>query len=103
MDKQFTQIPAQKVLPETSILKKLLKPHMRFTNRINHQALFVPVASDNKNGFFDRYLKPWASFPMTKDVFIEQIARKCQQYYSKRPEEVCPAPILLKESLKQLP
>ena len=83
--------------------KQLLSPHTRFSARINHQALFVPVASNNTGSKSDRYLKPWSSFPMIKEVFIENVAKKCQIYYSKRPEEFCPPPILRNEHLKSLP
>ena len=97
-------VAINRVLPDTSVLKQLLDPHFRFTNRINHQALFAPIASNNKNGFIGRYLAPWSSFPMTKDVFIESVAKKCHEHYNTvPPEQVCPAPILLKEHLKQLP
>ena len=119
----------KKVLPDSSILKQLLLPHIRFTSRINHQghysnskialwrhhngldsrllntikALFLPVASKNTNGFVDRYLRPWSSLPMTKEVFIENVGRKCAVYYGRRPEEFCPSSILLNENIKNLP
>ena len=114
----------KKVLPDSSILKQLLLPHIRFTSRINHQgtysnhyllysattmmlntikALFLPVASKNTNGFVDRYLRPWSSLPMTKEVFIENCGRKCAVYYGRRPEEFCPSSILLNENIKNLP
>ena len=40
----------------------------------------------------------------SKDVFSEAVAKKCHEHYNTvPPEQVCPAPILLKEHLKQLP
>jgi len=92
-----------KVLQPNSVLRKLLTPHIRFTEIINHQALFIGNASDNNQSLADRYLKPWLAFPMNNEVFIENIARHCQIYYSKRPEVFCPSPFLHNESLTELP
>ncbi|CBY21604.1 unnamed protein product [Oikopleura dioica] len=96
-------ISCDKLLPETSILRQLLEPHYKFTERLNHQALFVCNASDNKNSFADKYFKPWLAFPMTKEVFIENMSKECQRYYNKRPEEFCPSPFLHDENLVDIP
>ena len=40
---------------------------------------------------------------MTKEVFIENVGRKCAVYYGRRPEEFCPSSILLNENIKNLP
>lgn len=92
-----------KVLRPDSVLRKLITPHIRFTERINHQALFVCRSSDNKRSLADRYLRPWVAFPMTKEVFVENVARECQRYYNKRPEVFCPSPLLHNESITDMP
>ena len=96
-------VSCEKLLPDTSILRQLLEPHYRFTERLNHQALFVCNASDNKNSFADKYFKPWLAFPMTKEVFIENVSKECQRYYNKRPEEFCPSLFLHDEDLVDIP
>ena len=96
-------VNCEKLLPKTSVLRQLVEPHYRFTERLNHQALFVCHSSDNRNSFFDKYLKPWLAFPMTKEVFIEQLSKECQRYYNKRPEEFCPSPFLHDENLIDIP
>lgn len=53
-------------LPAESVLYQLLAPHLRFTLRINNEALRVQRAQDRS--------KPYAPFPMSGESFVQSIA-----------------------------
>lgn len=59
-------------LPKDSVLFQLLKPHLRFTLRINNEALRVQRAQDRS--------KPYAPFPVTGDEFVRGIAEDVNEH-----------------------
>nr|CAB3262794.1 uncharacterized protein LOC100183334 [Phallusia mammillata] len=72
---------SKKVLNRDGTLYKLLSPHFRFTERINYQALRVGKATNNKRSMLDRLFFLWQPFPVTKEQFLEGVARKCKRHY----------------------
>ncbi|XP_076823458.1 uncharacterized protein LOC143469595 [Clavelina lepadiformis] len=75
---------SKRCLNHNSTLYKLLAPHFRFTERINYQALRVGKATNNKRSILDRIFFLWQPFPVTKEQFMEGVARKCRKYYFDR-------------------
>jgi hypothetical protein len=65
-------------------LWRLLAPHLRFTNRINYQALWIQRSSDNAPTF-RKALVPWLSMPFYPDQFRGGILRNTQRHYSALP------------------
>jgi hypothetical protein len=61
-----------KKLPKNTFLYHLLAPHTRFTNRINHQAVWVQKSADNYPDLRHK-LVPWKSFPKDGKKFREDI------------------------------
>uniref|UniRef100_H2Z0L0 Uncharacterized protein n=1 Tax=Ciona savignyi TaxID=51511 RepID=H2Z0L0_CIOSA len=74
-------VHAKQKLDHQSTLFKLLSPHFRFTEQINHQALFVGKATSNKRTLFDRLFFFWQPLPVTNEQFVENVAEKCKTYY----------------------
>ncbi len=58
-------------LNKTDVLFQLLEPHVRFTLRINNEALRVQRAQDRT--------KPYAPFPVTGEEFVKSIAADVKQ------------------------
>ncbi|XP_078493652.1 uncharacterized protein LOC100183334 isoform X1 [Ciona intestinalis] len=78
----------KKLLNRKGALYKLLSPHFRFTERINYQALRVGKATNNKRSL-DRLFFLWQSFPVTKEQFLEGVARKCKKHYMDKGAQEC--------------
>lgn len=72
---------SRKMLNPDGVLYKLLYQHFRFTERINYQALRVQKATNNKRSALDRLFFFWQPFPLTKEQFLEGVARKCKKHY----------------------
>lgn len=68
---------------ETS-LWKFLAPHLRFTNRINYQALWIQRSSDNGHTLRQR-LTPWLAMPYHADQFRGGILRNTTRHYRDLP------------------
>lgn len=45
------------------------------------QALRVQKATNNKRSIIDRLFFFWQPFPLTKEQFLEGVARKCKKHY----------------------
>ena len=58
-------------LEKSDVLYQLLEPHVRFTLRINNEALRIQRAQDRS--------KPYAPFPVTGDEFVKSIAKDVKQ------------------------
>lgn len=58
-------------LEKTDVLYQLLEPHVRFTLRINNEALRVQRAQDRT--------KPYAPFPVSGEEFVKSIAADVKQ------------------------
>ena len=58
-------------LKNTDVLHQLLEPHVRFTLRINNEALRVRRAQNRS--------KPYAPFPVTGEAFVKSIAQDVKQ------------------------
>nr|XP_018666934.1 uncharacterized protein LOC494401 isoform X1 [Ciona intestinalis] len=71
----------KRYLKPTSFLFRFLKPFFQFTERINHQALNVCKATNNKRSILDRHFFFWQPIPITVEQFVEGVAKKCHQYY----------------------
>ncbi|XP_039270475.1 uncharacterized protein LOC120345131 isoform X2 [Styela clava] len=80
---------SQKLLNRNGILYKLLYQHFRFTERINYQALRVQKATNNKRSALDRLFFFWQPFPLTKEQFLEGVARKCKKHYFDKGMQEC--------------
>jgi hypothetical protein len=70
-----------KKLSRESVLYKLLYPHTRFTNRINYQAVYIQLSTDNSPSLKNT-LTPWKCFPMYGDDFKNGILENTSNHYS---------------------
>ncbi len=77
-------------LKKTDVLYQLLEPHVRFTLRINNEALRVQRAQDRS--------KPYAPFPVSGDEFVKSIAADVKEHLME-PGFVCPPWSLQQEAL----
>lgn len=77
-------------LDKSDILYQLLEPHVRFTLRINNEALRVQRAQDRT--------KPYAPFPVTGEEFVKSIAEDVKQELME-PGLRCPPWSLQQEQL----
>jgi len=68
-------------LPKKSNLRKLLEPHTRFTEYINHKALHHCKSSDNHNYLTERCFKPWLCMPTTNHYFLKNIKEATEDFY----------------------
>nr|XP_039270481.1 uncharacterized protein LOC120345134 [Styela clava] len=80
---------SQKLLNRNGILYKLLYQHFRFTERINYQALRVQKATNNKRSALDRLFFFWQPFPLTREQFLESVAKKCKKHYFDKGMQEC--------------
>nr|CAB3260406.1 uncharacterized protein LOC100175252 [Phallusia mammillata] len=69
------------VLPPSSVLRQLLEPHTKYTEYINYQALHECQSSTNTGTLTDRVFKPWLSFPIRNDDFLQGIQDHCEKCY----------------------
>lgn len=67
-------------LPRDSVLYQLLSPHTRFTNRINHQAVWIQKATDNSQTLQDT-LTPWKNFPFSGEDFRHTLLENTSNHY----------------------
>lgn len=67
-----------------TVLWKLLAPHLRFTNRINYQALWIQRSSDNGHSLRQR-LTPWLAMPYHAEQFRGGILRNTTRHYRDLP------------------
>lgn len=67
-------------LSRDSILYKLLYPHTRFTNRINYQAVYTQLSTDNTPSLKNR-LTPWKCFPIYGEDFRQGILENTSNHY----------------------
>lgn len=65
-------------------LWRLLAPHLRFTNRINYQALWIQRSSNNAPTL-RKAIVPWLSMPFYPDQFRGGILRNTQRHYGNLP------------------
>ena len=84
-------------LPKNSFLYHLLAPHTRFTNRINHQALWIQKSTDNYPDLRHKLI-PWITFPMYGENFRNGIFYNTAEKY-KDLHEHCLMPHKLDTSL----
>lgn len=68
-------------VPAGSVLRQLMAPHLRFTMRIDHQALRIGKFSSNVHRSLKCRLNPWLSMPMTRDQFVGFAAEQVIDYY----------------------
>ncbi|HVA24835.1 MAG TPA: hypothetical protein VMW62_10615 [Chloroflexota bacterium] len=64
---------------------RLLEPHLRFTNRINYQALWIQRGSTNAPTL-RKAMVPWISMPYYPDQFRGGILRNTQRHYENLPQ-----------------
>lgn len=67
-------------LTKGSVLYRLLHPHVRFTNRINYQVLWVQKSTNNTPSMKDK-LVPWKSFPIYADDFRFGVLKNTYKHY----------------------
>jgi hypothetical protein len=67
-------------LSRDSVLYKLLYPHTRFTNRINYQAVYTQLSTDNTPSLKNR-LTPWKCFPLYGEDFRQGILENTSNHY----------------------
>lgn len=67
-------------LPRSSVLSQLLAPHVRFTNRINQQALWVRKSTEAKDTAKGK-LVPWHPFPMNGKEFADGVLINTGNFY----------------------
>lgn len=67
-------------LSRDSVLYKLLYPHTRFTNRINYQAVYIQLSTDNTPSLKNR-LTPWKCFPLYGEDFKQGILENTANHY----------------------
>ncbi len=77
------------MLPNGSVLHKILTTHTRFTLAINNQALRVQQATNNHNNWKGK-LDPIKPFPVTADTFVFSNSRRVLDFYKKCGEFHCP-------------
>lgn len=66
---------------QDSNVARLLRPHVRFTNRINYQALWIQRSTSNAPGL-RKALVPWLSAPFYEDQFRGGVLRNTQRHYA---------------------
>lgn len=71
---------AYQLLPRRSVLSQLLAPHLRFTNRINQQALWTRKSTNAKNTLAGK-LVPWHAFPMNGPEFADGVLINTGDFY----------------------
>lgn len=69
---------------QDTTLWRLLAPHLRFTNRINYQAVWLQ-ASTNNAPTLRKALVPWLSLPFYPDQFRGGVLRNTARHYSSLP------------------
>lgn len=62
------------------MLSQLLAPHLRFTNRINQQALWTRKSTNATNTFAGK-LVPWHAFPMNGPEFADGVLINTGDFY----------------------
>lgn len=75
---------SRELLGRSSVLYNLITPHLRFTERINYQALHVGKATSNRQNPFQRFFFPRQWFPITTRQFVDGLARKCSETHDSR-------------------
>ncbi|CAK8678581.1 unnamed protein product [Clavelina lepadiformis] len=69
------------ILPKSSVLRQLVEPHTRFTQYINHKALFEGQSTSNTGSLVDKLFRPWLSFPINNNDFINGLQKRCEVFY----------------------
>ncbi len=68
-------------LNRNSILYRMLAPHVRFTNRINYQAVWVQKSTNNTPRLADKMV-PWKCFPLYGEDFRDGVIGNTHLHYA---------------------